>query len=240
MAEGRKRDRAGPIHAHVGLAYRYSGWSRHLATVSERNVHALQDRERSWRGISFGRFRIAPWLRAAGSGDLMCQYRCLADARSSHWETPATTSRSYPRPSTRRRNGRQPWKRWSWSPTWAARGCSCGSAWCERCTIASQPRRSRRPASARRHTASSDQRAGAKVAGVSCSRAAPSIFPNLAGTPGHGPRYRTGFALGRRSHAHEPHVAQFRRPDCCPRNCERLHSMGHYHHNRPISPISIT
>jgi len=67
----------------------------------------------------------------------------------------------------------------------------------------------------------------------------PSISPIGLEPPPEGPRYRTGFALGRRSHAHEPHVAQCRRPDCCPRDCERLHSMGHYHHNRPISPISI-
>jgi len=59
-------------------------------------------------------------------------------------------------------------------------------------------------------------------------------FPQIGLEPlPTGPRYRTGFALGRGSHAHKSHVAQCRRPDCCPRDCERLHSMRHYHRNRP-------
>src|SRR5258708_11248920 len=47
-----------------------------------------------------------------------------------------------------------------------------------------------------------------------------------------GSRYRTGFALGRGSHAPRPQVAQCRRRDCCPRDRERLRGMGHHHRNR--------
>src|ERR1035438_6821511 len=106
MAESRKRDRAGPIHVHFRLAYYHSRGFGNLATISKRGVHALQDAQRSRRRISFGHFRIAQWLIAAGNEHSTNRFRYPAAASSSRSRMPAPTSRSFRRMSTTRRNGR--------------------------------------------------------------------------------------------------------------------------------------